>query len=60
MTKDDFALVAPGRWDRLRLIGFDTPAIEGARLTVLRFHQRDPDDRYDNSMYKSVSSVVEF
>ena len=51
MTKDDFALVAPGRWDRLRLIGFDTPAIEGARLTVLRFHQRDPDDRYDNSMY---------
>jgi len=55
MTKDDFALVAPGRWDRLRLIGFDTPAIEGARLTVLRFHQRDPDDRYDNN-----SNVAEY
>lgn len=46
MASEDFAVIAPGRFDRLRLIGFDSAALEAARLTVLRFHQRDPDDRY--------------
>ena len=50
MTSDDFAIMAPGRWDRLRLIGFDSSAIEGARLAVLRFHQKDPDDRYGSGV----------
>ena len=50
MASQDFAIMAPGRWDRLRLIGFDSSAIEGARLTVLRFHQKDPDDRYGSGV----------
>ena len=35
MTPSDFAVLSPGRWDRLRLISFDKPALEGARLTVV-------------------------
>ena len=46
MTPSDFAVISPGRWDRLRLISFDRSALEAARLSVLRFHQPDPDDRY--------------
>ncbi len=46
LTASDFALLAPGRWDRLRLFGFDRPTIEAIRQTILRFHQtKDPDDR---------------
>lgn len=42
-----FAIISPGRWDRLRLIGFDSPALEAARLTILRFYQKDvSDERY--------------
>ena len=39
-------LVCLGRWDRLRLIGFDGSALESVRLAILRFHQRDANDRY--------------
>ena len=39
MTPTDFAVLSPGRWDRLRLISFDKPALEAARFTVLRFYQ---------------------
>ena len=43
----NFAIISPGRWDRLRLIGFDSPALEAARLTILRFYQKDvSDERY--------------
>lgn len=50
MTTSDFALLSPGHWDRLRLIGFDRPAIEAVRLTILRFYQKDPDDRYGSNI----------
>ena len=39
MTPTDFAVLSPGRWDRLRLISFDKAALEAARFTVLRFYQ---------------------
>lgn len=49
-TPEDYAIIAPGRWDRLRLIGFDSYAIEGARLSLMRFYQNDPDDRYSTGL----------
>lgn len=50
MTSQDFGIIAPGRWDRLRLVGFDQSSYEAARMTVLRFHQNDPDDRYGSGV----------
>ena len=51
MTPSDFAIISPGRWDRLRLINFDGPALEAARLTILRFYQKDlSDERYGSGV----------
>ncbi len=37
LTPADFAILAPGRWDRLRLFNFDRPTVETVRQTILRY-----------------------